>query len=203
MELSVHQKELIGMLQYKVERLNALSHSSVIYDTIECAGIIRDLILSDENGIFGAILRDIPNLRNKRNRKLIFVVKLFGFTNHKRLGSYISIVEAPKNAAHCAHYEFPEIQQLRRDDFLRLPVICAENGHYTVKDLVSFTANKLGSRHFDRYSGSNDQLLLHEIRDAIGMEGFDPVITPIKALSRVDVATGEKLIIRIEKTNQA
>jgi hypothetical protein len=198
MRLTKHQTELIGSLRYKVERLEELSKSLNLYDTIEGAGLVRDLLLSDECGLFGAVGRDIPGMQNPRNRKLRFNVKFNGSMYQARLKDTPIMMAAPGRTMICPHIILSDKHNLTRDDFLKLPILCGQHGHYNFKDLVAFAANKLGSRHFDRASGSDQQLVLHEIREQFGFESFDPVTTPLRGLYPVVVSTGNELIDRID-----
>lgn len=198
MGLTKHQTELIGSLKYKVERLDELSKSLNLYDTIEGAGLVRDLVLSDECGLFGAACREIPGMQNPRNRKLRFNVKFNGSTYQTQSENVPIVITAPRRTMVCPHIELSDKHNLSRDNFLKLPILCGQRGHYTFKDLVTFTANKLGSRHFDRVSGSDQQLILHEIREQFGFENFDPVTTPLRGLYSVVVSTGNELIDRID-----
>ena len=66
------QIELIGIFRHKYKRLSELSQSQDAHDLIECGGLIRDLIISDGNGLAGTIFRTIPTLRTKKHTKIKF-----------------------------------------------------------------------------------------------------------------------------------
>ena len=194
-----NQSELIGLFEYKTNMLGDAIKRGGLYDAIEAAGLVRDLLLSDNNGLQGAILKDIPELRNRRNRKIKFEVMFLGSTYHNDIDGYPLVTEAPNKSMICPHKEFKGIQSFNRNDFLALPILCTDQGHYSYKDLVSFVANKLGSRHFDRKIGSDQQLILHEVREKFGLEGFDPVITPILGLGSVVYTTCNKILKRLDE----
>ncbi len=193
------QSELIGLFEYKTKLLGQALKKGGLYDAIEAAGLIRDLLLSDSNGLQGAILKEIPELKNRRNRKIKFEVKFLGSTYHNNFKGYPLIASAPNKTMICPHKEFNGVQSFNRHDFLALPILCTPHGHYTYKDIVSFAANKLGSRHFDRKSGSEDQLALHEVREKFGFDGFDPITTSILGLGTVVCTTCNKFITRLEE----
>ena len=192
------QQELIGSFQYKVEQLGGLVKGKGIYRAIEAAGIIRDLLLSDNNGLYCVILKEMPEMKNRRNRNVRFEVQFLGSTYHSLLEEHLVVAEAPNKSTMCSHKEFSGRYKFNRHDFLALPILCTENGHYSFRDLISFTANKLGSRHFDHDSGTEEQMILHEIREKFGFDGFDPVLTPIFGLGSVVYTTCSKLLKKLE-----
>jgi len=197
MTYSRKQLELIGQFRYKADQLGSLLQDGGVYPTINAAGIIRDLILSDNNGLLGAVARDTPILKNRRNRNIKFEVTFFGSTYHSHTNPPIAL--ASSNSTICYHkeLEFSGRKNLSRDDFLALPVICTRTNHYTFKDLISFIANKLGARHFDYEGGTEAQMLLHEIRDKYELERFDPVVHPILGLGSVVHTTCNRLLQKI------
>lgn len=201
MNYTKSQSELIGLFNYKVDKLGEAIHRGQLYDAIEAAGLIRDILLSDTNGLMGALLKNIPELKNRRNRRINFEVSFLGSTYHSNSSGYPVVTQAPDKTKICPHKEFKGNYTFNRHDFLALPIMCTEYGHYTYKDIVSFTANKLGSRHFDRVSGSTQQLMLHDIREKFGFEEFDPVISPILGLGSVVHTTSKKLLERINTSS--
>ncbi len=198
MTYSRSQSELIGLFRYKTEQLGKAIKSGGIFDAIEAAGLIRDILLSDTNGIFGTLLKDIPELKNKHSRKIRFEVVFLGSTYHSHLDEFPVIANAPSKTMICPHKEFNGNQRFNRHDFLALPILCTEAGHYSYKDVISFAANKLGSRHFDHDGGTDEQMILHEIRDKFSIEGFNPVVSPILGLGSVVHTTCKKLLERID-----
>ncbi|WP_432713384.1 hypothetical protein [Pedobacter sp.] len=194
-----NQSELIGLFEYKTKMLGDAIKRGELYDAIEAAGLVRDLLLSDNNGLLGAILQEIPELRNRRNRNIKFEVMFLGSTYHSNNDGYPLVAEAPNKTMICPHKEYSGVQSFNRNDFLALPILCTDYGHYSYKDLISFVANKLGSRHFDHKTGSEKQLILHEIRERFGLESFDPIITPILGLGSVVYTTCNKILNRLDE----
>ena len=184
----------------KLKQLESLIKNTDIYNSIEIAGIVRDLLLSDQNGLVGELLRHHPELRTKRSRRLEFSVEHTG-SSEAMPGTGRAFLNIPpgQQSNFCTHVPLEGIQIYTRDKFLALPVLCIQDDHYSYKDIISFVANKLGARHFDLTSGSDKQMLLHEIRNTFGIDNFDPILTGLRDRSAVVASTCRRLYEMIHK----
>ena len=191
------QQEFMSLLSYKLGKLDQIKDSGNPNDLIESAGLMRDLLLSDRNGLFGEAVKMFPQLKSRKNRKFRFLVKHVGVSTHKKGGQYDFLAQGSSKA--CIHQSLEGTVAYSRDELLKLPVICIEGGHYTCRDLIQFVANKLGARHFDKLTGTEKQMLLHEIRDEFGVDGFDPILTPLRGKAGVVCSAGNELVERINR----
>lgn len=189
--------EFLDLFKYKIKRLEELQYSHDKNDLVETAGLFRDLLLSDENGLFGQIVKLFPELRTKRNRSFIFEVKHLGTTYHDTQNKQGVVTNG--NGSVCSHPILKGTVSYSRDDFLKLPILCIGGDHYTFKDIITFVANKLGARHYDNLSGSEKQMLLHDIRSTFKVEKLDPIIIPLYGKASIVIKTANRLIERIDE----
>ena len=181
--------ELVSLFRSKLRRLRELSQSGDTDDLIECGGIIRDLLFSDQNGLLGMILISIPELRTKRHKRIEFVVSHYGTTYHRQADR--SSWFAADGIVYDPTFPFDQgSRKLSKDDFLKLPVIEVETETLTVKDVILFVANKLGGRHFSRdRTETNVNPLMYDIHDQFTLGGMSPSVRTLLGISNVVVAT--------------
>jgi hypothetical protein len=136
-------------------------HESEI-ELIDAARLIRDLLLSDNNGIIGELSRVLPGFRTKKGKTLAFNASLHLSTAYKRIGLGDNDFKLTVMNSHRTN-----VTSCNRAKFLKLVIIEFNLGDYiqpiTVHELIKFFANKLGSVHLDyrKTGGPND--LLHNL----------------------------------------
>lgn len=191
-----NRRELLGVVKNKVARLEAIQLSKDPFDIIEAAGLVRDLLVTEGQGMLVDLVKSYPELGGKRNKRLIFTVQHLGGTKISRDGT--TSIPAGENDEFCTHIPLTGIRQYLFDQFMRLPILCIEGDHYDYRDMIKFVANKLGGRHFDSKTGTDRQLLLREIRKNFGVEEFDPILLPILEKNPIVVKSARAVINRIE-----
>lgn len=196
--LAKDQFEIIGTFRYKYKKLLELSKSDDINDLTECGGIVRDLIISDGNGLIGLLYREIPQLKTKKSSKLRFYAAMHTTSfidSANRATWFVGDGLSPDGD----HPNSIATKNYNRDEFLKLPVMCNDDKTFTIKDTVLFVANKLGARHWSRdKKSSNTDPMLFEIHEQFRVGGASPFIQTMRGISTIVASTMESVDNKIE-----
>lgn len=188
------QRELVAHFRYKLNRLEGLRQSTDPNELIEVAGLIRDLFISDKNGLVGEIFRSVPILSTGHGRhKLKFRAVQFASSSHDQAGNIDWFVGDGMVPDTGVPYVRP-VRNYSRDDFLKMPVISVNGQVLTNKDIILFSANKLGSRHWDRNRNSqNTNPILFDIHEQFTLGGISPAVRTLMGIADIVAATLHKV----------
>lgn len=195
-----NRESLVELFRFKVQELERHLTNPTKLSLIECLSILRLLLLSDECGLFGDLVRSTPGFRTrKRGRKIVMFNAQLQADSHIRdlpLGGYVHGVikgdTIPGNSSGAYN----------RDDFLKLSVIEVQLSDgkvitMTVKDVIKFIANKLGGVHIDYNSPDEKNQILYQLNDKYQLQIAGSVVYSIKGLSEIVLATCKRVDERL------
>jgi hypothetical protein len=195
-----NRESLVELFRFKVQELERHLTNPTKLSLIECSSILRLLLLSDECGLFGDLVRSTPGFRTrKRGRKIVMFNAQLQADSHIRdlpLGGYVHGVikgdTIPGNSSGAYN----------RDDFLKLSVIEVQLSDgkvitMTVKDVIKFIANKLGGVHIDYNSPDEKNQILYQLNDKYQLQIAGSVVYSIKGLSEIVLATCKRVDERL------